>query len=319
MSIGTHLGMLGQVAMASKGILVVGSVNMDMVVKTGAFPRPGETVFGGSFGMFPGGKGANQAVCAAKLGGKVTFVGKLGKDIFSRKLMESMRRDGVILRHVLTDQRAPTGTALITVDRSGENEIVVVSGSNMKLSAADLRAKNGLFRSAGVLLLQLEIPLPTVVFAARRARSHGTIVILNPAPAAKLPADLLRVVDYLTPNETELAALTGRPTRSMKEIVSAAQLLLRRGVRNVVVTLGSRGALLVNNGTGKLYPALKVKAVDTTAAGDAFNGALAYSLAAGKTLDAAMQFANAVAAFSVGRMGAQGSMPTKTEMATFQL
>ncbi len=303
--------------MAGKSILVVGSVNMDMVVKTGAFPRPGETVFGGSFGMFPGGKGANQAVCAAKLGGKVTFVGKLGKDVFSQQLLESMRHDGVLLHHVLTDGNAPTGTALITVDRKGENEIVVVSGSNMKLSANDIKSKAALFSSAAVLLLQLEIPLPTVAYAASKAHTNGTVVILNPAPARKLPLSLLRSVDYLTPNETELAMLTGRSTDSIRTIVPAARALLRRGVKNVIVTLGSRGSLLVNEGTEKLYPAMKVKAVDTTAAGDAFNGALACSLSAGDQLDDAIRFANAVAAFSVGRMGAQGSMPTKKEMKTF--
>ncbi len=301
--------------MAGNRILVIGSVNMDMVVKTGAFPRPGETVFGGAFGMFPGGKGANQAVCAAKLGGRVTFVGKMGNDIFCQKLMESMKHDGVQLRHVLKDRHKPTGTALITVDRRGENEIVVVSGSNMNLSPNDIRAKNGLLRSAEVLLLQLEIPLATVEYAARTARKNGTTVILNPAPARELPAALLRTVDFLTPNENELATLTRHKTGTLKEIAMAARLLLRRGVKNVVVTLGSRGSMLVNDETEKLFPALRVKAVDTTAAGDAFNGALAFSLGTGKALDDAMVFANAVAAYSVGRLGAQGSMPTLKDMA----
>jgi len=304
--------------MSSTGILVVGSVNMDMVVKTSAFPRPGETVFGSSFGMFPGGKGANQAVSAAKLGGRVTFVGKMGNDVFCQTLLESMKRDGVRLHHVLRDPVESTGTALITVDRRGENEIVVASGSNMKLSVQDIRKKDALLRSAGVLLLQLEIPLATVEYAAHRAHQGGAVVILNPAPARKLPATLLRVVDYLTPNENELATLTGQPTGKLKEIKAAARRLLQKGVKNVVVTLGSRGALLVTPETEKLYPALIVTAVDTTAAGDAFNGALAFSLAAGNGLDHAMHYANAVAAFSVGKMGAQGSMPTKKEMAAFR-
>ncbi len=303
--------------MIRNGILVVGSANMDMVVKTRRFPDPGETVFGGEFGMFPGGKGANQAVCCAKLGGKVTFLGKMGTDVLGEKLARSMRKDGVRLGHLKIDPKESTGIALITVDGRGQNEIVVVSGSNMNLLPADIDRENSVFREIGVVLLQLEIPLPTVMRAVRLAQERGVTVILNPAPARRLPAALLRMVDYLTPNETELEQLSGMKCSGNGDIHRAASTLLRAGVRNVLVTLGAKGCLLVNCEGPKFFPSHRVKPVDTTAAGDAFNGALAFSLAAGKGLEEAIPFANAVAAFSVTRMGAQCSMPTRREIRDF--
>lgn len=303
--------------MKRKGILVVGSANMDLVAKTRRFPEPGETVFGGEFGMFPGGKGANQAVCGAKLGGRVTFLGKTGKDVFGEKLALSMKKDGVGLRRLMTDPKESTGIALITVDGPGQNEIVVVSGSNMKLLPADIERQKSVFREIGVVLLQLEIPLPTVLRTVQMAHAQGVTVILNPAPARRLPRELLRMIDYLTPNETELAQLSGLDATGNGNVHRAAAVLLKAGVKNVVVTLGAKGCLLVNSGGPKFFPSYRVRPVDTTGAGDAFNGALAFSLASGKPLEKAVPFANAVAAFSVTRMGAQSSMPTWLEIRAF--
>ncbi len=290
---------------------------MDMVVTARRFPQRGETVFGNTFGMFPGGKGANQAVCCAKLGGKVHFVGKMGDDVFRERLVRSMKHDGVRLGHLLVDRSDSTGIALITVDRTGQNEIVVVSGSNMKLRPSDVELKRSLFSTVRVVLLQLEIPLETVAKAAEIARSHGATVILNPAPARTLTTSLLKLIDYLTPNETEAEILSGVPVRNVKSAEKAARKLLKRGVKNIIVTMGSKGCLLVNRATLKVFPAKKVKPVDSTAAGDAFNGALALSLANGGNLDEAINFANTVAAVSVTRMGAQTSMPTMRELRSF--
>ncbi|MEW6511951.1 MAG: ribokinase [Bacteroidota bacterium] len=303
--------------MDRNGVLVVGSANMDMVVKTRRFPEPGETVFGDHFGMFPGGKGANQAVCCAKLGGNVYFIGKMGNDILREKLARSMKSDGVRLEHVSVDPSESTGIAMITVDGRGQNEIVVVSGSNMKLLPADIDRETSIFSAAKIVLLQLEIPLRTVIRTAELARRRAVTVILNPAPARPLPGRLLKMVDYLTPNETELEQLSGLPVRGIRSVERAAQLLIRRGVKNVLVTLGPKGCLLVNDTATKLFPGRQVRAVDTTAAGDAFNGALAFSLASGESLMEAIPFANAVAAFSVTRMGAQSSMPTMRELESF--
>lgn len=303
--------------MVRNGVLVVGSANMDMVVMTRQFPQPGETVFGGKFGMFPGGKGANQAVACAKLGGKVYFIGKMGKDIFRERLAGSMKRDGVRLDHLSVDPTEPTGIALITVDELGQNEIVVVSGSNMRLVPSDLERERATFGMVRVILLQLEIPLRTVTKAAEIARRRGVTIILNPAPAQKLPKSLLTMVDYLTPNETELQHLSGLPVTSVRSASAAARPLLDIGVRNVLVTLGPKGCLLVNERGPKLFPAQKVKAVDTTAAGDAFNGALAYAISTGYSLEEAIIFANTVAAFSVTKVGAQSSMPMMDEIRPF--
>ncbi len=303
--------------MARDGILVVGSANMDMVVMTKKFPQPGETVFGGGFGMFPGGKGANQAVCCAKLGGKVNFLGKMGNDLFRERLAATMKRDGVRLDHLSIDQETSTGLALITVDGTGQNEIVVVSGSNMSLRPSDLDRHRSIFSTIRILLLQLEIPVVTVARAAKLARERAATVILNPAPARRLPKSLFRMVDYLTPNETELELLSGMSVSTLRSAEAAARKVLADGVRNVIVTMGAKGCLLVNSATTRVFPARKVKPVDTTAAGDAFNGALAYALASGSSLMEAIPFANSVAAFSVTRMGAQSSMPTMKEIRAF--
>ena len=303
--------------MVRDGVLVVGSANMDLVVRVERFPLPGETIFGTDFKMFPGGKGANQAVCCAKLGQKVRFVGKMGDDLIRERLSASLEQAGVIIDSLIVDPVEPTGTALITVDKNGENEIVVVSGSNMKLRPADVDGVHDIFGSAAVVLLQLEIPLETVVRAAELAHEQQALLILNPAPACSLPASLLRLVDYLTPNESEAQMLTGIPVTRRSSAEAAAKKLVDQGVKNVLLTLGPEGCLLVNSSRAELFPACRVRPVDTTAAGDAFNGALAFALSRNEELDQAVRFANAVAGYSVTKLGAQRSMPTLTEVEQF--
>lgn len=298
-------------------VLVVGSANMDMVVSTERFPRPGETVLGGDFGMYPGGKGANQAVACARLGGRVSFLGKMGADVFRDRLLDSLRADGVDVDCVQIHPERATGVALITVDETGQNQIIVASGSNMALSAEDVDRHEHLFAASDVVMLQLEIPLGTVMRAAVVAKRHGAQVMLNPAPAADLPDELLKQVDVITPNESEAELLTGT-TMSDGSSATAARTLLDKGVRDVVLTLGARGALHAGASGSRQHPAYQVDAVDTTAAGDAFNGALAYSLGRGDDLEEAIPFANAVAACCVRRKGAQTSMPTLEEVERLQ-
>ncbi len=298
-------------------VLVVGSANMDLVVSCERFPRPGETVLSEALTLFPGGKGANQAVACARLGARVLFLGKMGDDVFRPRLLESLRANGVDTGAVLVDDEAATGVALITVDAAGENQIVVASGSNMQLTPADVEAQQALFQQADVVLLQLEIPLETVEKAVSLAKKAGAIVVLNPAPARALPDTLLRHTDWLTPNESEAAYLSGVEVRGRAGAERAAQKLVERGVRHVVVTLGGDGALLVTPDETRHLPARRVEVVDTTAAGDAFNGALACALAqqGGGDLAAALDFANRAAACAVTRRGAQAAMPTPADLA----
>lgn len=297
-------------------VLVVGSANMDLSVSCTHFPRPGETILGGELTISPGGKGANQAVASARLGAEVPFLCKMGDDVFRSQLLESLHAYGVDTRAVLVDEKEATGVALITVDATGENQIVVASGSNMELTPEDVRAQQALFDGAGVVLLQLEVPLETVETAAVMAKEAGAVVVLNPAPAQELPPSLLQHVDWLTPNESEAAYLAGVEVNDRAGAERAARVLLEQGVGRVVVTLGSEGALLVTPEETHHVPARRVKAVDTTAAGDAFNGALAYALAqrpAG-SLEEILDFANRAAACAVTRRGAQASMPTRDEV-----
>jgi ribokinase len=297
-------------------VLVVGSANMDMVVSCDRFPEPGETVLTDQLTMYPGGKGANQAVACARLGGTVHFLGKMGDDVFRGQLLESLVADGIDADHVLVDDTASTGVALITVNCDGENQIVVVSGSNMRLTPDEIEAERALFDEADVVLLQLEIPVETVERAVRLAKAAGATVILNPAPACDLPDALLRQVDFLTPNESEAARLTGVRITDRASAEQAARRLVEKGVRHVVVTLGADGALLVTADRVLHVPARVVTAVDTTAAGDAFNGALAHALADRLELDDALAFATNVAAYAVTHRGAQASMPTLEALET---
>ncbi|HAE87814.1 TPA: ribokinase [Candidatus Marinimicrobia bacterium] len=302
-----------------KSVLVVGSANMDLVVRVETYPQPGETIFGHQFGMYPGGKGANQAVACAKLGTKTLFVGKMGNDLFQGKLMQNMNSNGVNVSEVIIDDEAPTGIALISVDASGQNEIIVVSGSNMNLNPEDIEKKKNLFSQASIVLTQLEIPLETVTTIADLAKKSGNKLILNPAPARKLPSDLLNKVDYITPNETELALLSDLPVTDTESVIKAARLLIHKGVKHVIVTQGSKGALWVNRDHWQHFSAYPVKAVDSTGAGDAFNGTFACGLAREYSESEAITFANKVAAFSVTRHGAQTSMPAEKDLSDFKL
>ena len=292
-------------------IIVVGSLNMDLVVRTDRLPRPGETVMGRDFEAIPGGKGANQAIAAARLGGRVAMVGKVGSDEFGNRLCQELALAGIYDGFVTRDADAPTGVALITVETGGQNSIVVAPGANMRVSPADVNAAAELIGCAQIMLLQLECPLETVVHAAELAHRHGLTVILNPAPALPLPPALLRTVNLLIPNETETALLAGRPISTAAEVESAARALSALGPGRVIVTLGEKGALLAGLQGTTHVPAFAVDAVDATAAGDAFMGALAVALAEGHSLPDAMRWGNAAGALTASKAGAQTSLPSR--------
>jgi ribokinase len=295
-------------------VVVVGSSNTDMILRVDRVPRPGETLLGGQFSTAPGGKGANQAVAAARSGGRVAFVARLGRDSLGDMALAGLKREGMTLSHVVRDASQPSGVALIFVGADGENSIGVAGGANQRLSTHDIRAAKALISGARVLLLQLETPLATVEAAADIGSRAGIEVILNPAPAQILPDSLLRKITLLTPNETEASILTGIEVRDAGSAKTAALALRSRGVRNVIVTLGANGALVMASGEERWVPGFKVKAVDTTAAGDVFNGALAVRLAEGCPVMDAVRFAHAAAAISVTRLGAQPSIPTRKEI-----
>jgi ribokinase len=302
------------------GITVVGSLNADLMVAVRRLPAPGETVTGHGFVVLPGGKGANQAFAAGKLAGgqlPVRMVGQVGGDAYGGWLRQNLAGAGVDVRQVTEDRASPTGLAMIAVDAGGQNQIVVVPGANGTLVPGVLTAGHAAVAEAAVVLLQLEIPLPTVQTAARIAREGGAVVILDPAPARAVADVLLRSVDYLTPNESELAVLTGgapQPSLRRGEAVTRARQLIARGVRKVLVKMGRQGALLVTESAEQLCPAFPVEAVDTTAAGDAFNAGLAFALARGAPEAEAIRFAAATGAVAVTRPGAQPSMPSRSEV-----
>ncbi len=298
-------------------VAVVGSSNMDLVVKSNRIPAIGETILGGDFIMAPGGKGANQAVAAAKLGAQVFFIAKLGDDIFGSQSLNNFKKEGVNTKYVLKTKEAPSGVALIMVDDDGNNLIVVAPGANQNLSPEDVKEAESDIASSGALVAQLEVPIETIEFAAGLANKCKVPFILDPAPAQKLSPQLLKMVDVLTPNETEAQLLTGVEVKDQESAGVAAQKLLECGVKTVILTMGVNGYLTVSNEGTEFVPARKVKAADSTAAGDAFTGSLAFGLAKGQTLYDAALFANNVAALSVTKMGAQPSMPTLQEVESF--
>ena len=298
-------------------IVVVGSSNTDMVVKAPHIPAPGETVVGGSLVMAAGGKGANQAVTAARLGSEVTFVVRLGRDMFGRQAEEGLRREGIDMSYLVWDERTPSGVALIIVSQEGENSIAVAPGANAEMTPADVERAEDAIAAADVVLVQLEVPLAAVQRTVELAVRHRVRVILNPAPAAPVPDDLLAQVSLLTPNQHEAALLVGVKVQGEAGAEQAARVLVERGVRSLVITLGKRGALLVEDGRSELIPAYRVDPVDTTGAGDAFNGALAHMWAQGKPLREAVFYANAVAALATTVMGAQPSLPHADKVAAF--
>jgi ribokinase len=295
-------------------ILVIGSSNTDMVIKTSKMPAPGETILGGTFLMNPGGKGANQAVAAARLGGNVTFIAKRGNDMFGNQAVGIFMWEGIETQYVVKDIELPSGVALITVDDKGENSIVVAPGSNANLMPEDI--PEVLFDPAriDILLLQLEIPLSTVEYAVLKASEKGIKVILNPAPAQPLSGTLLKNVWLITPNEIEAEALTGTSITDLASAEEVAKILMQKGLKNIIITLGDTGAYVKSEDFSGLIPGISVEAVDTTAAGDVFNGAVAVALAEGMGLKAAVEFANKAAALSVTRLGAQASAPYRDEI-----
>lgn len=300
-------------------ILVVGSTNTDMVIKAAHLPRPGETILGGTFFMNPGGKGANQAVAIARLGAPVTFICKTGTDIFGHQSQQLFEAEGINTSYVFSDPQNPSGVALISVDDKAENCIVVASGANANLTPEDLKKAEEAIDQCDIVLLQLEIPMETVEYVAKIAFEKGKKVILNPAPAQPLSAELLSHLYLITPNETEAEMISDVKITDEASANEAAQVLSEKGVQNVIITLGSKGALVYSNGESEVVPAYKVKAIDTTAAGDVFNGALTVALSEGRDLKEASRFGCKASAISVTRSGAQSSAPYRNEVDIFRI
>lgn len=299
-------------------VLIVGSANTDMVVRTDHLPRPGETVLGGAFMMNQGGKGANQAVAAARLGADVGFICKTGNDMFGIANRQQFAKEGIDTRFVFVDEENPSGIALISVDQRAENTIVVASGANANLLPVDIARAETVFDECDIILVQLETPMATVEYVVAEGAKRGERVVLNPAPAAPLSKGLLKNLYLITPNETEASLISGIPVSGEEGALAAAHKIREMGVQNVIVTLGSHGALICNDRFEEVIPAYRVEAVDTTAAGDVFNAAVVVALSEGKDLYEAVRFANRASALSVTRMGAQPSAPYRSEVDSFK-
>lgn len=292
-------------------IVVFGSINMDLVARTPRLPAPGETLTGHTFNTFPGGKGANQAVACARLGAPTCMVGRVGGDVFGKALRDGLKAEGVDIAHVAVDANVASGVAMIAVDDAAENSIIVVPGANGTVGKDDLARLGTALEGARLLLLQLEIPMDMVTAAAQIARQQGVSVMLDPAPAQPLPQELYFLVDILTPNATEAGALVGVPVRGTEDAARAAEALLERGTKRVAVKMGSLGVYAADSANSRFYPAIPVTAVDTVAAGDAFNGALAVALSDEKSFDMALQWGLAGGALAVTKEGAQQAMPDR--------
>ncbi|MDO9154200.1 MAG: ribokinase [Paludibacter sp.] len=300
--------------MNSTRIVVIGSSNTDMVVKSDRLPVPGETILGGAFMMNPGGKGANQAVAAARLGGTVTFIAKTGNDLFGKQSIDMFDEENINTDFIFSDPLNPSGVALIMVDTNGENCIVVASGANGTLGTHDIDKSRTVIESAYIVLMQLEIPIETVEYAAKIASNKGAKVILNPAPAAFLSNDLLKCLYAIVPNKTEAEMLSGIKVHDWKSARQAADIISEKGVDVVVITLGSKGALIKEYDKYTEVPVEKIKAIDTTAAGDTFCGALCVGLSEGMPIEDAVKMANKAAGITVTREGAQVAIPYRKEI-----
>ena len=295
-------------------VCVVGSANVDLTFQVRRLPRMGETLAGKQMRLGFGGKGANQAVMAARLGARVSLVAKVGGDVFGEQMLANLRNQGIDTTHVRIDTTNSTGVASIVVDDQAQNCIIVVPGANGCLLPEDIRASAPAIQAADVLLCQLEVPIETILEAFRLAKAAKVLTILNPAPAMTLPDELLALADLCVPNETELELLTGQTLQTLDDITAAGQALRKRGPQTVIVTLAERGALLIQEGSAKLFPALPVSAVDPTGAGDAFIGSLAVFLTEGLAIGEAVPLANKAAALSVTRTGTQTAFPTRVEI-----
>lgn len=300
--------------MSSKKILVLGSVNADHLVRVPRLPKPGETVAGKDYEVIPGGKGANQAVACARLGGQTAFIACVGDDAFGTEMIQRFKADGIDTQAVCQVADQMTGVALICVDNQAENCIVIAPGANAKLRTSRVQAQHALIADSDYLLMQLETPLDGLLEAVEIAHNVGVKVVLNPAPAKALPDELLARVDMITPNQTEAELLTGIPVNDVVGAAEAAGKLHAMGIATVVITLGSQGVWISEEGNGRLVEGYCVTPVDTTAAGDTFNGAMLVALAQGESLEKAADFANAAAALSVMRHGAQPSIPSREEV-----
>lgn len=305
---------MNKILKTNNKILVIGSSNTDMVIYTDHFPHPGETILGGRFLMNPGGKGANQAVASARLGGNVVFFGKIGKDIFGQEAIKNLEKESIDVSLVLTDPENSSGIAQIIVNKDAGNCITVAPGANMDLREEDVDYVFAQISDMELLLLQLEIPLETIVYAAKLGHQMGKKVILNPAPATTLPNELYSHLYMITPNETEAEFLAGVKITDKHTAIKAAQILKNKGVEIVIITMGEKGALVCTETMNELIPAPQVKAIDTTAAGDTFNGALAVALIQGNDLLSSVRFANQAASIAVTRAGAQSSIPFINEL-----
>ena len=300
-----------------KNICVIGSLNMDLVVNVDTMPKPGQTIIGSNFKEVPGGKGANQAVAMARLNGNVSMIGKVGEDGFGQTLINSLKNDKVDTTYIQTSKGA-TGVALITVDKNAQNSIVVSPGANFEVKEDDIDNNIEAIKNSDIVVLQLETPLNTIKYALNKAKELNKYTILNPAPAVKLDDEIIKNVDLLTPNETELEIISGVSIETEEDIQKAAQIMIEKGVKELIVTLGSKGSLYINKEKSMFKKAYKVEAVDTTAAGDSYTGALAVALSQDKNIEDAMDFASKVGALSVFKEGAQSSLPTLEDVKNFR-
>ena len=300
-----------------KNICVIGSLNMDLVVNVDTMPKPGQTIIGSNFKEVPGGKGANQAVAMARLNGNVSMIGKVGEDGFGQTLINSLKNDKVDTTYIQTAKGA-TGVAFITVDKNAQNSIVVSPGANFEVKEDDIDNNIEAIKNSDIVVLQLETPLNTIKYALNKAKELNKYTILNPAPAVKLDDEIIKNVDLLTPNETELEIISGVSIETEEDIQKAAQIMIEKGVKELIVTLGSKGSLYINKEKSMFKKAYKVEAVDTTAAGDSYTGALAVALSQDKNIEDAMDFASKVGALSVLKEGAQSSLPTLEDVKNFR-